>query len=45
MAAWVGGGSAMGAELLFFKGKKMGLALPAVGVGPLLMRPTISLLD
>jgi hypothetical protein len=34
-----------GAELLFFKGKELGLALPVVGVGPLLMRNTISLPD
>jgi hypothetical protein len=35
----------MGAEQLFFKGKELGLTLPAVGVGPLLMRPIISLPD
>jgi hypothetical protein len=35
----------VGVELLFFKGKEQGLALPIVGVGLLLMRPTISLPD
>jgi hypothetical protein len=35
----------MGGELLFFKGNVLGLALPTVSVGLLLMRPTISLPD
>jgi hypothetical protein len=34
-----------GVELLFLKGKELGLALLVVGVGPLLMQPTISLPD
>jgi hypothetical protein len=35
----------MGVDLLFLKGKELGLTLPADGVGLLLMRPTISIPD